>query len=231
MCTLSQTPRRFPRPGTTFHKPLFFGPLNFSIHAPVILAPPHPHTHKPTPRLQSWPDRREPSALRGAARLSNGGKEGGVTPNDGVDGDEDDDDYAPCDVRLLFVSGTGLNATATAAAAAKAGLRQSGDDTGGLPHPHHHLPGAGSDENDGGGDGGTMQRGVDTRTAAASAAAAAVGPMPAAPAVDMWGVLGRELWRPWPQADVVVHTGSQVSYPSSAQHPRQRLFIAGRWNT
>lgn len=32
-----------------------------------------------------------------------------------------------------------------------------------------------------------------------------------ATATDMWGVLGRDLWRPWPQADVVVHTGSQAS--------------------
>lgn len=32
-----------------------------------------------------------------------------------------------------------------------------------------------------------------------------------AAATDMWGVIGRELWKPWPQADVVVHTGSQVT--------------------
>lgn len=30
------------------------------------------------------------------------------------------------------------------------------------------------------------------------------------PPEDMWKVLGRELWNPWPQVDVMVHTGSQV---------------------
>lgn len=141
------------------------GPVPCSLD--VFLYPDHPHhcfrvpprppcTPRITPTLavfQAWPDRREPPALRAAARLSNKGG--------------DDDDYEQsqsCDVRLLFVSGTGLPN------AARGELR---------------------DESDGG-----------ASTAAVSGGAAA--------ASDMWGVLGRELWRPWPQADVVVHTGSQV---------------------
>lgn len=115
-----------------------------------------PCTPYPTPTLavfQAWPDRREPPALRAAARLSNNGGD-----------DYDYEQSQSCDVRLLFVSGTGL---------AHAARGQLGDE----------------------GDGG------------ASTAAARGG---AATASDMWGVLGRELWRPWPQADVVVHTGSQV---------------------
>lgn len=145
---------------------------------PLLTAPSTFHSHHPPPAiLQSWPDRREPSALRAAARLSNGGKADRDTPIDDDDDDDDGDLLAPCDVRLLFVSGTGLNA------AARGGPRNTGNDNGGL----HLLPGGGGDENNGG-DGGTTQ------------------------GAGMWGVLGRELWRPWPQADVVVHTGSQVSY-------------------
>lgn len=79
------------------------------------------------------------------------------------------DDAPGCDVRLLFVSGTGLAGTT--------GTR--GDNRG-------------ADEEDG------VTRGLRGDGAPA----------------DMWQALGRELWRPWPQADVVVHTGSQVSYSS-----------------
>lgn len=37
----------------------------------------------------------------------------------------------------------------------------------------------------------------------------------AAVAGDLWSAIGREMWGPWPQADVVVHTGSQVLYSYS----------------
>ncbi|CAM9986285.1 unnamed protein product [Scytosiphon promiscuus] len=107
--------------------------------------------------LKAWPDRREPPALRGATRLSDSGNTGG--------GDDDGGSSPSCDVRLLFVSGTGLDA-------ARGGGGKTGiDDGGGTPAPAADV----------------------------------------ATTTDMWGVVGRELWMPWPQADVVVHTGSQAS--------------------
>lgn len=148
---------------------------------------------RPVAVLQAWPDRREPPALRAAARLPNGGQ--GSRDTASVGGDDDDDDLAAlCDVRLLFVSGTGLNANA------RRGPRDrpSGNGNGGFS-----VPGGGDE--DGSRDDGMVQRvgRGDTTTAATT---------------DLWGVVGRELWRPWPQADVVVHTGSQVS--SSLVHSR-----------
>ncbi|CAM9458255.1 unnamed protein product, partial [Ectocarpus sp. 13 AM-2016] len=117
--------------------------------------------------LKAWPDRREPPALRAAARLSGNG------------GDDDDYDQSQsCDVRLLFVSGTGLTN------AARVELRDEGDG------------------------------GASTTTAGEATAA------------DMWGVLGRELWRPWPQADVVVHTGSQVDLEVAVMEVLPILSVA-----
>ncbi|CAM9897439.1 unnamed protein product, partial [Ectocarpus sp. 12 AP-2014] len=117
--------------------------------------------------LKAWPDRREPPALRAVARLSGNG------------GDDDDHEQSQsCDVRLLFVSGTGL------ANAARVELRDEGDG------------------------------GASTATAGEATAA------------DMWGVLGRELWRPWPQADVVVHTGSQVDLEVAVMEALPILSIA-----
>lgn len=141
-----------------------------------------------TPRLQqAWSDRREPPALRAALRRAAAsiataastddllqaaqerkGEEqtpSPLTPPSLLAGNEDDasgnahshNESSACDVRLLFVSGSGL---------ARSG---------------------------GGNSNGGAQR--------------AGGAQPA----DMWRVLGRELWNPWPQADVVVHTGSQAS--------------------
>eukprot|EP00752_Nemacystus_decipiens_P010481 g9338.t1 len=146
--------------------------------------------------LKAWPDRREPPAVRAAARLSNAGQDSRDTPSAGGGGGDDaGDQTAACDVRLLFVSGTGLGATA-----GRSGQRHapSGRGGSGLSVPGGGGGGGGGGEEDDSGDD-TVGRGPGrggTSTAVATA--------------DMWGVLGRELWRPWPQADVVVHTGSQV---------------------
>lgn len=77
------------------------------------------------------------------------------------------EDDSTCDLRLLFVSGTGLA----------------------IPR-------------DVGNDGGKLRGGeVDTTKRVEDSAV-----------MDLGGVIGREMWRPWPQADVVVHTGSQASH-------------------
>lgn len=145
---------------------------------------------------QAWPDRREPPAVRAAARLSSGGKKSPDAPDIGDDGD--DDPAAVCDVRLLFVSGTGV-----VSADASSGRRHGpiGSGNGGLSVP-------GRNGEDDSGDGMVVQEAGKGDTAAAAT-------------TDMWGVLGRELWRPWPQADVVVHTGSQVG--SSGAHAKPRF--------
>lgn len=148
---------------------------------------------------QAWSDRREPPALRAAIRrvaastataasaddLSKAAQEKKhgdqtsfpLSPSAFPSGNEGDasgnghshNESSACDVRLLFVSGTGL-----------ASRRRARGTIGGLARSR------GGDNN-----GGTQR---------------AMG----APPEDMWRVLGRELWNPWPQADVVVHTGSQV---------------------
>lgn len=140
------------------------------------------------PRLQqAWSDRREPPALRAALRhaaaptataastddlLQAAHERKGedhtsspITPPTLLAGNKDEvsgdarshNESSACDVRLLFVSGTGLSRS------------RSGENNGGAQREGGAKP------------------------------------------ADMWRVLGRELWNPWPQADVVVHTGSQAS--------------------
>lgn len=180
---------------TNFTRQDFAREACHTTHTPSISSPLPP---QPRPRLlrlvtvpQAWPDRREPPALRAAARLSNGGQESRDTPSVG---DDIDDLVGSCDVRLLFVSGAGLNANAR---------RGSRDMPAGAGNDGYSVSGGG-DEDDSGDDG--APQGAGRRSASTAST------------MDMWGVLGRELWRPWPQADVVVHTGSQVS--CSGEHRR-----------
>lgn len=81
-----------------------------------------------------------------------------------------------CDVRLLFVSGSGLGAQAHR-------TRKCG---------HGHV--------DNHGDSGKESCLRGSRSEGVEYAAAE----------DMCRALAKELWAPWPQADVVIHTGSQV---------------------
>ncbi|CAM9913381.1 unnamed protein product, partial [Choristocarpus tenellus] len=45
--------------------------------------------------------------------------------------------------------------------------------------------------------------------------------------MDMWRELSLELWKPWPHADVVVHTGSQVDLTVAVREALPLLSIAG----
>ena len=163
--------------------------------------PPCPLLHSPLRVPQAWSDRHEPPALRAALRLaaaSNGTAASsnvsqstqekkerdpttgslsplvartGSTKHDASGKGQYNDESFVFDMRLVFVSGTGLTAR-----------RRGRRAVGGLARP-------GDVDND--------EDGKQTEGGR--------------PPADMWRVLGRELWNPWPQADVVVHTGSQVS--------------------
>lgn len=148
--------------------------------------------------LQSWADRREPPAIRArtaaAAAATVGSRKDAdrTVQNDKNDQNDNDDDNDSFDLTLLFVSETGLPAPPPVEI-------DSDSDTGGRGGGGGDFwRGRGEDADDrfeGGGKDGPR------RCRAGGAAS---------PEEDMWGALSRELWGPWPQADVMVHIGSQV---------------------